>query len=358
MPAAADGAVHDEPGWDGGQELEHLPGHHRLVREGRLRPAQFPRGGRPALASAASVPPSAGSALRRLFVSGLMRQSSPAPRTSNCRSVVSPNRLGGSGRSGGFTAPSGGWSQVHCVVSSPPRVHADHRSDPASQIPNPLRPASCSDVRPAALCRATAGVPDLDARQHAGDHRLPGEALLPQRQRHRDPALTVRGDLLGRRRRRPAPRRARARPAAPSRGSPSDTRSNSSSWYTARQPPGTAPITAPRPTPGGTRTGGSPSPSDPGSAGTPPRTSRPVPLTSESPLRDPLGPIATPRSTTWRHSMTLSLHRQPQLPPHLPPRRLTSPVHRPTNPATATSPPSSHRAQLDAGRRVRSGRCA
>ena len=83
MSRAPDGGVDDEPGGDQGEALEYLPGHHRLVCECVLVPRVVVHWSVPA------------------------PNLTPAPRTSNCRSVVSPNRLGGSGRSGGFTAPSG-----------------------------------------------------------------------------------------------------------------------------------------------------------------------------------------------------------------------------------------------------------
>ena len=85
MPTASDRRVDDGPVRHRCEELDHLPGHHRLVLE-----AVHPE-------SLADRPLQARSP-------GLLR----APRTDECRSVVSPNRLGGSGRSRGFTAPTGG----------------------------------------------------------------------------------------------------------------------------------------------------------------------------------------------------------------------------------------------------------
>src|SRR5262245_59077593 len=103
----------------------------------------------------------------------------------------------------------GGWSQVHCkLVSSPPRVGPRVRADRVRPIPNlksrtsnpKPAPTGLVQRRPAGrlVLAPPLGVPDLDAGEDPGDHRLPREArVLPQRQRERDPALPVRGDLAG-----------------------------------------------------------------------------------------------------------------------------------------------------------------
>ena len=165
-----------------------------------------------------------------------------------------PNRLGGSGRSRGFTAPTGGlesgpgWvcrSSVGCARSCPRFVVCRRSSDPEAGSTGPRADATCW---PAALCsRHRCGVPDLDAGEHAGDHRPRWSRPAYSR---RDGGIATRPCLSGVTSRASAKNDRAASsvvlsPLRTSPGSRSATPSNSSGVYTARQPPRTAPMHGP-----------------------------------------------------------------------------------------------------------------
>ena len=129
------------------------PSDRRVDDESRPVPgrgARAPPG--PSPVGAGSCPPPRVPRRVRHALPGLLR----APRTNKCRSVVSPNRLGGSGRSRGFTAPTGGLAAGQVELSAlqlVPRSPLVRSTRSRSRAGTP-RPTRRSGRRPCARASA------------------------------------------------------------------------------------------------------------------------------------------------------------------------------------------------------------